>query len=580
MFIPIGHDKGKKRIAWVTYTIIFVNIICFFVFKPDLSELFTTPKENEILHGKYVEVRDNELEDFDLDYRNEAIRSLDRVFIRYSFSMASAREDAEEAMEEEEFNPFDLSNLDPKPDEYGDNNDGYGHIEYNYDDNGYGYDESPPSSAERAWEMFTEQPAFSEGFPEEQYNRIESAIARKIERAHYDLIAPRTTFGKYGLTPGSIKWYNFITSLFMHAGYLHLIGNMLFLAVGGPLVEDVWGRVWFPVLYFLSGIAAGLLHIVFNLGSLTPLVGASGAISGVTAAFLIYGYDARIKFLMYDLATQSWVVEIPAYAIVPLLPIRDLFNALLVTLFDIEAGTAFWAHVGGFGFALGVCFVLKKTGLEHKLFPVIDVDDYGDRQEVRKVTRPYRRHPATVSARKHVDEGEWDQAIEQFQLARQAFPNEPEIPVELAEAYLWKEEQKTASALIREAVILYAREQSIENAYEQYERLRSDWPQSPEPPGGTLLSMGRHLEKLDQPAEALSVYRTVFDLADNDLDGLNAMVRSGDISLKSYDQPINAEIYYHWAEDLCGLHDEHWKEVIEEKIKEAREPKPEEKEKN
>src|SRR5207253_315943 len=111
-----------------------------------------------------------------------------------------------------------------------------------------------------------------------------------------------------------------VTSMFVHSGWLHLIGNMLFFFAAGPFLEDVYGRVLFTLLYFLSGFAAIGAHVWQNPGSLAPVVGASGAVAGVLGAFLIRFARSKIQFLWLPIPLVFWWryrVFIPAFLFLP-----------------------------------------------------------------------------------------------------------------------------------------------------------------------------------------------------------------------------------------------------------------------
>ncbi|MCZ0738573.1 rhomboid family intramembrane serine protease [Phreatobacter sp. AB_2022a] len=134
-------------------------------------------------------------------------------------------------------------------------------------------------------------------------------------------------------------WATWITYMFMHAGWMHLIGNMLFLWVFADNVEDAMGHVRFLIFYLLCGLIAGTLHLLINPGSQAPLVGASGAISGVLAAYLILFPRVRV----FGLAFNVLPISIPVWLALGAWIVLQLFHLLTA-----EGGdTAWWAHIGG-----------------------------------------------------------------------------------------------------------------------------------------------------------------------------------------------------------------------------------------
>ncbi|MDO8837337.1 MAG: rhomboid family intramembrane serine protease [Parvibaculum sp.] len=164
---------------------------------------------------------------------------------------------------------------------------------------------------------------------------------------HYGLI-PGVLFGSVAMADAPLPaWGTVISSMFMHGSLMHLAGNMLYLWIFGDNVELAMGRVRFIIFYVVCGAAAALTHAFLVPGSTIPLVGASGAISGVLGAYLLLYPRARVR-----------VVFIP----LPLILLRTFYVPALIVLglwfviqvvsglgSDIEeAGVAFWAHVGGF----------------------------------------------------------------------------------------------------------------------------------------------------------------------------------------------------------------------------------------
>jgi membrane associated rhomboid family serine protease len=146
-------------------------------------------------------------------------------------------------------------------------------------------------------------------------------------------------------------------SMFLHAGWLHLIGNMLFLFVFGRSIEDRFGHGRFLLLYFISGFAAALLYIDVSAGSRVPSIGASGAIAGVLGAYFVAFPRANITTVIW-LFFFLWTVHLPAYLILGywfLIQFLMGFQTLAIES-ATSGGVAWWAHVGGFtaGVILGL----------------------------------------------------------------------------------------------------------------------------------------------------------------------------------------------------------------------------------
>jgi membrane associated rhomboid family serine protease len=146
-----------------------------------------------------------------------------------------------------------------------------------------------------------------------------------------------------GNTPFEIAFLPLITSMFLHSGLLHILGNMLFLWIFGDNVEDYFGHATYLFFYLVCGIGSGLLQVLFNLHSTLPAVGASGAISGVMGAYLILYPRSQILTLVF-----IFVIPVPAVLILGAWFVMQFFSAVSTVGTKMSGGVAWWAHVGGF----------------------------------------------------------------------------------------------------------------------------------------------------------------------------------------------------------------------------------------
>jgi len=171
---------------------------------------------------------------------------------------------------------------------------------------------------------------------------------------------------RWGLVPNDFSLVGLLTHMFLHAGWLHLVGNMLILYLAGPFIEDVWGRPLYLGFYLVTGIVAALFHVGFNAGSSVPMIGASGAIAGVMGAFLIRYRTTPIRFFyMFGLLIRGTFTA-PAWIMLPLWFGQQLFLAMLTKNMGDGAGVAYWAHVGGFAFGLGAAGLIKAMRIEEQ----------------------------------------------------------------------------------------------------------------------------------------------------------------------------------------------------------------------
>jgi len=154
----------------------------------------------------------------------------------------------------------------------------------------------------------------------------------------------------YGLTPARFSFENVLTSMFVHGGWMHVLGNMWFLWIFGDNIEDILGHGKFLLFYLLCGVAAALLQTYFNYDSRVPMVGASGAIAGVMGAYMVKFPRARILtfvliiFFIYTFEVPAWLMLIYWFV----LQLFGGFDAITESQYSQGGGTAFFAHVGGF----------------------------------------------------------------------------------------------------------------------------------------------------------------------------------------------------------------------------------------
>ena len=149
------------------------------------------------------------------------------------------------------------------------------------------------------------------------------------------------------------------TSMFLHGDIWHLGGNMLYLWVFGDNIEDSMGHVRFVVFYFLCGIAAALAHGVVDPTSLNPLIGASGAISGVLGAYLVLHPKVRVIALVF----YRIPLPLPAYIVLGGWIVLQVFYAWDGGGVAEEGGTAWWAHIGGFAAGVLLIVPMRRKGL-------------------------------------------------------------------------------------------------------------------------------------------------------------------------------------------------------------------------
>jgi membrane associated rhomboid family serine protease len=167
----------------------------------------------------------------------------------------------------------------------------------------------------------------------------------------------------YGMIPASFAVPTLLTSMFLHGGWMHFIGNMWYLWIFGDNVEDRLGHGRFIVFYLLCGIVAALGQIVMDPTSTIPTIGASGAIAGVMGAYFVLYPRSRVLTLVTVIVFWE-VFEVPATLLLGFWFIMQLFNAVgsigLTADTAARGGVAFSAHVAGFAAGMAAVFVFRK----------------------------------------------------------------------------------------------------------------------------------------------------------------------------------------------------------------------------
>ncbi len=172
---------------------------------------------------------------------------------------------------------------------------------------------------------------------------------------------PRQVVFAYGAIPNYLLTFKTVqpihpvltvfTSMFMHGGFFHLAGNMLYLWIFGNNIEDKLGHVRFIIFYILSGIVAAYSHAITEPSSMLPMIGASGAVSGILGAYLLLFPHARVYTLIF-FGFFVRVVRLPAIFIIGFWIVIQFINGILSKGVANHGGVAWFAHIGGFAFGI------------------------------------------------------------------------------------------------------------------------------------------------------------------------------------------------------------------------------------
>jgi len=190
-------------------------------------------------------------------------------------------------------------------------------------------------------------------------------IAANVLVFFYQLVLPPVALEQfvatYAVVPAWFWWPSLFTSQFLHSGWMHILGNMLYLWIFGDNVEDRLGHVRYLLFYLGAGAVAAVLQILFNPFSGVPMLGASGAIAGVMGAYFVLYPQSRVLTAIFVVIFFD-LVEIPALFFLGIWFLLQLISGVgsLGVANAAGGGTAFWAHIGGFVVGVAVGTVLRS----------------------------------------------------------------------------------------------------------------------------------------------------------------------------------------------------------------------------
>jgi len=343
----------------------------------------------------------------------------------------------------------------------------------------------------------------------------------QLDRLLSDLrsAAMDTVYRRYGYVPADAHLGGLFTSMFMHGGWFHLIGNMLFLWLAGGSLEDRWGRIFFPILYLVSGVVATLTHAGMHPQSMVPLVGASGAIAGLMGAFLVRLATTQIRFFYWIFIFRG-TFYMPAYVALPLW----LLQQFAMARSGPAGGVAVWAHIGGFVFGTAVAILIRLTDLETKvLAPAIE-----------KKTA-WTASDRLAQALGKLDRGDTDGAITDLEGLLKARPDTIEARATLITAYTRKEDRAAAGRESANLVGAYLKARDMDGALAAMVEHGHAYPDVPLAMRD-MLALAAHREKRQQYQEAAGLYRDAIAAWPDDALAPKALVGFGRLQHQAFQE--------------------------------------------
>jgi membrane associated rhomboid family serine protease len=391
-------------------------------------------------------------------------------------------------------------------------------------------DEVKKQAPEAAWQQLSSRKRKPEDAWDGQIRGVEDQEELQVEMdklcERFTEVQNSSILENYAFVPAHPKPISYLTSMFLHIGWLHLIGNMWFLWLAGFILEDRWGRVIYPIFYFLAGIAASLVHTIANPHSLGAALGASGAVAALMGGFLVRFPKLKIEMLWY-LFFFRIRFKAPAYSLLPLWLLMEIFYG---SIFGQASGVAHWAHVGGFLFGALAGLIISRTSLEHEVNAVIE----------NKIG--WTADPAVVQGTEFLEKGKFDEGIAVLKKHLAAKPDAIDAHSVLRQLY-WR---KNDIAAHLESTIklcqLHLKAQDSEAAlldYQEYTNAGGD-----RMPAATWLELCRVIEGQQHYDRAVTEYEHLAKAYPTEKQALLALLSAGRLALKQLNRPSDALLYY------------------------------------
>ncbi len=297
----------------------------------------------------------------------------------------------------------------------------------------------------------------------------------KLDRLGETLLVALNDFPyrKWGYIPADRSFLALLTYMFVHGGWLHLLGNLLLLYITGPFIEDLWGRPIYAAFYLTMGALSALMYASHYPSFTGPLIGASGAIAGVMGAFLINFYKTKINFFYWIGFFFRGTFEAPAFVMFPLWVLLEFFNASVVDSIQADGGggggVAHWAHVWGFVFGVLVAVGMKYLKIEEKyIHPKIEV----------KIQNGEGAVDAVITAMHKRNMGRIDEAYDILLEEARKNPMRKDVVDALWDVGIEMGNGEEASGYFAKLIESEVRHDQMDVAFKRYVDLKSKFPQA------------------------------------------------------------------------------------------------------
>jgi membrane associated rhomboid family serine protease len=380
--------------------------------------------------------------------------------------------------------------------------------------------------------------------PEAMQQEMDSLSAR------YEVLDSASLLSKYAFVPAHPTAMSYLTANFLHGGWLHLIGNMWFLWLAGGILEDTWGRIVYPAFYLIAGLLALQVHALVNAGSITPTIGASGAIAGLMGAFLVRFPTVKIE-MGWLMLYRFYRFKAAAYWLLPLWLLMEVFYG---SLFGQASGVAHWAHIGGFVFGGLIAFGVRTSGLEQ-------IAEQGIQEKISWVS-----HPLLAEASEQLEKGHLDAAESNLKALLLEKPDSVDAYRMLQNIYWRKNDVPAHRSALEKILALELKANDHAGAWLTYQDFKNAGAEKLAAP--LWLDFCRQLETQPDLERAAGEYQALAQAYPTEKQGLLAQMAVGRIFLKRLNRPSDALRFYEAAQASSVPHPD-WQATIDRGIAEA-----------
>jgi membrane associated rhomboid family serine protease len=355
---------------------------------------------------------------------------------------------------------------------------------------------------------------------------------------------------QYAFVPAQPTAISYLTANFLHGGWMHLIGNMWFLWLAGFVLEDVWGRWLYSAFYLIAGAAALQFYAWSNQGSITPTLGASGAVAALMGAFLVRFPKMKIEMAWLFLF-KLYRFKAAAYWLLPLWLFGEIFYG---SLFGSSSGVAHWAHVGGFLFGALAALAIQHSGIEQKANKAIeDKLAWSNDAELERASGM-------------MEHGQLSEALILLTNYVTAKPNSLDAWNLLRQIHTRQKRIKEYLEATAQTCALHLRAHQVEAAFQDYAEFIDGGGKMP---AATWLELCKGAEEMREFDRALAEYQQLAQSYPADRQALTAQLSAARLCLKRLNRPQEALALYQAAAASPIPHLD-WDQHIQAGIKEAK----------